>query len=98
MGMLDKFLDVMRLTAEDDYEEDYEDYEDDDYEDEPPKKRRSFRSSKDDEDEFEDKRARSTKMNSKVTPIRSRKQSTNNMEVCVIKPTSVEDAREITET
>ena len=38
---------------------------------------------------------------SKITPIKqpsSRRSSGNGMEVCVIKPTSVEDAREITET
>ena len=40
-------------------------------------------------------------MTPKVTPIRPSKKVTNgatNMELCVIKPTSVEDAREITET
>ena len=99
MGMLDKFLDVMRLTSDDDeyYDEGY--YDDDEYEDEQPKKRKGFsKASSDEEDDFEDKKARSTKANSKVTPIRARKQSSGNMEVCVIKPTSVEDAREITET
>ena len=37
---------------------------------------------------------------SKITPMRSSRKSNQgpNMEVCVIKPTSVEDAREITET
>ena len=34
----------------------------------------------------------------KVTPIRTKKVSGTGMEVCVIKPTNVEDAREITET
>ena len=42
MGMLDKFLDVMRLTSDDDeyYDEGY--YDDDEYEDEQPKKRKGF--------------------------------------------------------
>ncbi len=31
MGMLDKFLDIMRLTADDDYDDEYYD----DYEEEP---------------------------------------------------------------
>ena len=34
----------------------------------------------------------------KVTPVRKKALSSAGMEVCVIKPTSVEDAREITET
>ena len=34
----------------------------------------------------------------KVTPLRQNKKTGNGMEVCVIKPTSIEDAREITET
>lgn len=33
MGMLDKFLDIMRLTADDDYDDEYYD----DYEEEPPR-------------------------------------------------------------
>ncbi len=40
MGMLDKFLDVMRLNSDDDDFYD-DDYYDDDYEEEKPK-RRSF--------------------------------------------------------
>lgn len=35
---------------------------------------------------------------SKVSPIRSRKSTANDMSVCVVKPKSMEDAREITET
>ena len=97
MGVLDKFLNVMRLNPDDDddfYNEDY-DYEDDYAEDEPPKKS-SFRSKEKHEDAEPDKPVKSTP---KVTPIRpARKPSGAGMEVCVIKPTSVEDAREITET
>lgn len=38
MGMLDKFLDVMRLNDDDDfYDDDY--YDDDDYEEEKPKRK-----------------------------------------------------------
>ena len=46
----------------------------------------------------QDKPARST--SSKITPMRSSRKGSQaaNMEVCVIKPTSVEDSREITET
>ena len=97
MGVLDKFLNVMRLNPDDDddfYNEDY-DYEDDYVEEEPVKAKSSFRKEKKDDYE-EEKPVKSTP---KVTPIRpAKKASGAGMEVCVIKPTSVEDAREITET
>lgn len=106
MGVLDKFLNIMRLNPDDDddfYNEDY-DY-DDDYEDEPVKPKSSSRREKKEEDFSDDYtpeksyREKEPKPSSKVTPIRPvRKQSASGMEVCVIKPTSVEDAREITET
>ena len=94
MSVLDKFLNAMKLNG-DEYDDDYEedDYldEEDDYEEEPRKK--SSKSL----DLAEDK----VKPMSKVTPLRPmpRKGSIPaGMEVCVIKPTNVEDAREITET
>lgn len=97
MSVLDKFLDIMHMNPDDDeddfYNEDY-DYEDD-YE-EPPKKlsRRERRKEEKAEEAVEPE-----KPTSKVTPIRPAKKSpASGMEVCVIKPTSVEDAREITET
>lgn len=105
MGVLDKFLNIMRLNPDDDddfYNEDY-DYEDD-YEDEPVKTKASRRKEKKDdyEDDYEEERSfkeKQPKTTPKVTPIRPvKKQGTSGMEVCVIKPTSVEDAREITET
>ena len=71
-----------------DFTRPYADEEYDDYEDEedtyiPPKKEEKiFRSS-------------SKSKSNKVVPIR---QGGKNMEVCVIKPTSFEDAREITDT
>lgn len=100
MSVIDKFLDVMKLGGDDDYD-DYDDYDDfdDDYEDEKPAKKGFFKRKKDeDEDEFEEEETVKTKPQ-KVTPLRPavRKQG-NGMEVCVIKPTSFEDSREITET
>ena len=109
MGVLDKFLDIMKLS-DDEYDDD--DFFDDDYEDdfeEKPKKS-FFRKDKPVEDDFEDdfelpaKTARPARhsSNNKVTPMRqpqsSNRRASANMEVCVIKPNSVEDAREITET
>lgn len=100
MGMLDKFLNVMRLNPEEDddfYNEDY--YDDDEYEEEAPKKK-GFLKEKEPEDDFEyeEKKPKAVKTTPKITPMRSSKRQGTNMEVCVIKPTSVEDAREITET
>ena len=106
MSVLDKFLNVMRLNPDDDddfYNEDY-DYDDDYEEDEPVKSKSSFRKDKRkaEEDDYEEDHSiheKAVKSSPKVTPIRPvKKQGGSGMEVCVIKPTSVEDAREITET
>lgn len=99
MNVIDKFLDVMKLGG-DDYDDDYDDYDDydNDYEDEKPKKGMFKRKREDDYDDYEDEASVKGKPQ-KVTPIRQapRRQG-NGMEVCVIKPTSFDDSREITET
>ena len=107
MGVFDKFLDIMKLN--DDYDDDFYDEDemyDDDYEEEKP--HRSFFGKKhtNKEPEFEDFDAGEDIENkftpatsSKVTPMRqpaSRRGAS--MEVCVVKPTSVDDSSEITET
>lgn len=98
MGVLDKFLNVMRLNPDD--EEDF--YDDDFYEEEEEEERKSFFRKKSDEEDdiFDDKstKEKTSKTTPKLTPIRGGKKAGQNMEVCVIKPTSVDDAREITET
>ena len=99
MSFLDKFLNVMRLNPDDDDDFYNEEYYDDDVEEVKP--RASFKTKKEKEDAFtDDYKEKTTKQASKVTPIRPSKKQQNlsGMEVCVIKPTSVEDAREITET
>ena len=106
MGVLDKFLDIMKLSDDEDYDDDFfdDDY-DDDYVEEKPKKN-FFRKEKnydmDEEDEFDDLPAPSSRSsrsnNNKVTPMRQTARRSASMEVCVIKPNSVDDAREITET
>lgn len=97
MGLMDKFLDVMRLNDEDDDDYEFsneEYYDDDDYEDEP-KKKTSHRETR------LDVKEEPKKPTAKITPI-SRNQKKQggsaNMEVCVIKPTSIEDEIEITDT
>ena len=98
--------------GDDDYlDDDYDDY--DDYDEERPRKRVLNRSSRDDLDDpvsapaekapvQADRQAavrpkpKSTRQ-TKISPMRSPKRS-GGMEVCVIRPKSMEDAREITET
>ncbi len=128
MGVMDRFLNAVRLNSDEDdeyYEEEdyyddmeFDEEEEDDYE---PRRRNFFASRRDrmdefdydDEEEEEDEydtprrtfsaRSASQDSSSKITPMRSARrnsdgQSGNAMKVCVIKPISVEDAREITET
>lgn len=104
MGVLDKFLDIMKLSDDDDYEDDFFDEEEDDFEEEKPKKSFFKREKKydlddeDDDDFFEPKsKSNRSSVSNKVTPMRQPARKAN-MEVCVIKPTNVDDAREITET
>lgn len=110
MSVLDKFLDIMKLSDDDDYENDdfFDDDEDyDDYEEKPKKSFLSRFSAKKEEDyeedDYEEEDSRPARkpaaLSNKVTPMRQPARRSNvNMEVCVIKPTSVDDSREITET
>lgn len=110
MGVLDKFLSIMRLNEDDEYEDDdfFDDEYEDDYEEKPKKsmfgsrgKGRSYGEEENDYGYEAPARAKSSRTNNKVTPMRQPAARRNNpmgMEVCVIKPNSVEDAREITET
>ncbi len=109
MGVFDKFLDIMKLN-DDDYDDDFydDDFYDDEFEERAPKRslfgglKKS--GSHDDYDDFdvESREEHFAPANSnKVTPMRqpaSRRNNSANMEVCVVKPTSVDDSREITET
>lgn len=104
MGVFDKFLDIMKLN-DDDYDDDdfYDDddyYGEEEYEEKPRHKLFGKKNKKeekyDDFDVAEDKDFQPAE--SKVTPMRPSAKRTGNMEVCVVKPTSVDDSREITET
>lgn len=102
MSVMDKFLNYMKLNGEDDDEYYDDDYLDDEEDIAPaPKKLSSSRAKE--PDPYEDSgAARKPVSGGKITPIsKPSAKRTNNgagMEVCVIKPASVEDAREITET
>ncbi len=92
MSVMDNFLKIMKLNDED---SDY--YEDDDYLDDEPRdsKPTSVKSETALEDESKNKKTIPRVPSMRQQP---RKITGSGMEVCVIKPTSVEDAREITET
>ena len=85
MGVMDKFLNYMKLNEdEDDYYDD--DYLEDETVEEKPKKQAAAIN---DNDLAEDKPAKKTLP--KVTPMRqTTKKTGNGMEVCVIKPTSID--------
>lgn len=88
MSVLDKFLNAMKLN-EDDYDDD-EFYDDDDYEDEVVEKTTKATA-----------KSEEPSKPSRITPMRNssgRRMLPSGMEVCVIKPTAVDDAREITDT
>ena len=99
MSFLDKFLNVMRLNPDDDddfYNEDY-DYDD---EEEEVKPKSSFKKREKEDTFTDDYKEKPVKTTPKVTPIRPSKKQQNlaGMEVCVIKPSSMEDTREIADT
>lgn len=92
MSILGKLMDSMRLNDTDD--DDY--YLDDDYEEEDRPAKKNFFSKKsedeyyEDEEEYEQK-PRFLSRSSKVVPMRQPRA----MEVSMVKPTSIEDAKEI---
>lgn len=97
MGIMDKFINTMKLN-DDEYDEYEDDYEDDDEVEENTKRKAAAA----EEDAYEEapkaKMTASKVLPMKQQPRRSSSTNMNGMEVCVIKPTTVEDAREITET
>ena len=107
MSVMDKFLNAMKLNDEEDYDDD-EFFDDDeleeDYEERPARKN-LFKKEKTYEEDYEDSPVNNTRnskpaarMDNKVTFMRQPVKKATGMEVCVIKPTAVDDSREITET
>lgn len=100
---MDKFLTYMRLNneEEEEYDDDY-DYDEEEEEIAPPPRKMTASRSRDTEDYEDGGSIKRQPSSNKITPIKqpARRIASGNMgmEVCVIKPTSVEDAREITET
>ncbi|MCC8137331.1 MAG: cell division protein SepF [Clostridiales bacterium] len=126
MGVIDKFLNAMKMNDEDVLDDDYldDDYDDfdDEMEEEAPRKRLLGRNREEDterRDAVKDEQAaeesrksasqtarqstktRTSRTNtSKISPMRSpgTGRRTGGMEVCVIRPKNMEDAREVTDT
>lgn len=104
MGFFDRILDTMKLgdDDEDEYDDEYD--TDRDYEDEEEETRSSFfsRRNKSDEDDKEKDDSPRFRTGSKVTPLRNSGRrtggSSSGMEVCVFKPTSFDDSKEIADT
>lgn len=87
MGAIDKFLNVIKMgEPEDEY---YDDYLDDEEEVQPKATRKSTKNTDTEE---------TKKGLPKVTAINRKKTNYSGMEVYGIKPTSMEDAKEITDT
>lgn len=99
MGLMDKLLATVRYDGDDDFDDD--EYYDDDVEDEgrssrgSSSRKQSVRSATMDDDY--DAKPKTSRISSYSKKGTSRTMS-NGMEVCVIKPTSFDDSREITET
>lgn len=102
MSFIDKILESMRLSPGDEDDPGYYGYDDEDgfgdEEEERPSKRKRLRKN-DGEDPYDDEpaapKSRFITRPGKVVPLRS---TGRNMEVCSIKPTSMEDSREICDT
>ena len=93
MGVMDKFLNYMKLS-----EDDASYYDDDDFDDDVVEARKpSAKEAAKDTPEMADERRKAAPKVAQIQPRPARKNGAG-MEVCVIKPTSVEDAREITDT
>ena len=90
MNMMDKFLNIMKLN---DGDEDEGYYDEDDYlDEEDPKEDKILQMKPENAEEPK-------KSLSRISPIRQqpRKVQASDMEVCVIKPSDMEEARKITE-
>ncbi|MGN0480381.1 MAG: cell division protein SepF [Lachnospiraceae bacterium] len=100
MGKFGGLLRSMGIVSDpdEDIDDDFDEFDNDDYEEEDKPKRKLFGKKEaaddDDDDEPAVKPAARPARQAKVVPMKSGK----GLEVCVIKPTSIDDAREITDT
>lgn len=103
MSVLNKFMSLLSFSDEDDDDDENEGYDDynDEFEDEKPRRKLFGKKDEDDEDDVLDeddediKPQRTFARRNKVVPMNTRNKG---LEVCVIKPSSFDDTREITMT
>lgn len=106
--VINKFLDIMKLSDDGEFDDEFDDdylddgYEDDyedDYEEKPTAKSRFGKKKTTYDDNYEDESGKNTySKNGKITQMRqptSGGRSSSGNGVCVIKPTSIDDGREI---
>jgi cell division inhibitor SepF len=100
MGVMDKFLQYMKINDDDEYLD--EDYLDDEEVIEKPIAKKIVSVKEPEEEEVAERPVNIRKVPQNTRALQTRqnaaKKVSTGMEVCVIKPTSIEDAREITET
>ncbi|MDR2042919.1 MAG: cell division protein SepF [Clostridium sp.] len=100
MGVMDKFLNYMKLNDNDEYYDDG--YEEEELETPRPRKNESSKEREADDYAQQHQPVKKPSLSSKVTPMRqptTRKiPPSSGMGVCLIKPVSVEDTREIVDT
>lgn len=95
MSFLGKIMDSVKFNPDEEDDKDYfidEDYGDDDYEEEPAEKKNSLFTKKNAEERTSERRSGGFLNRNKVVPIR---QSSGGMEVTMIKPSTIEDSRDI---
>lgn len=96
MSVLDKFLDAIRLNDDfDDDDEFFDDDEDEEVEYVKPEKKVAPKQTKAPKQTV---KQATPSASSKITPMRKKNSGNGTMEVCVIKPSSMEDTREIADT
>jgi cell division inhibitor SepF len=105
MGTMDKFLNYLKLSGEEEDDDKYYDDNEDDFDEEELNKKSKRNGIKENQmveekDSFEEPKHTKSKVTNKSNLKSARRNigGSDNMEVCVIRPNSVEDAREITST
>lgn len=97
-NLLYKFLGMFSLT--DDYDDDDEDFDEDDYDEEEEETPRfkSKKKEKSKKDDYEPEQPARVEKKNNVLPYNKKQNKNGGMSVCVIKPNSLEDGREISDT
>ncbi len=101
---MDKLINAMKMNPGGDGYDDYDDYDDDEMDVSSSRKIRQFGSRAGSQDDYDDEPQRRQYVEQRQTGAAQRtnrrmvRPAGSGMEVCVIKPTTVEEARELTET